>query len=74
MPLWILGRLSAGKRYSFFRLPAYVVIRRYYILFLYFHLITGKCNTLRITVINGVSNFFYVIHAVAMKIAAALGV
>lgn len=40
MPLWILGRLSAGKRYSFFRLPAYVVIRRYYILFLYFHVIT----------------------------------
>ena len=49
MPLWIPGRLSAGKRYSFFRLPAYVVIRRYYILFLYFHVITGDCNTLRIT-------------------------
>ena len=49
MPLWILGRLSAGKRYSFFRLPAYVVIRRYYILFLYFHVITVDCNTLRIT-------------------------
>ena len=25
---------------SLFRLPAYVVIRRYYILFLYFHVIT----------------------------------
>lgn len=29
---------------------------------------------MRITVINGASHFFYVIHAVAMKIAAALGV
>ncbi|VCY76445.1 hypothetical protein BANRA_05638 [Klebsiella pneumoniae] len=36
MPLWILGRLSAGKRYSFFRLPAYVVIRRYYFYFFIF--------------------------------------
>ena len=24
MPLWILGHLSAGKRYSFFRWAAYV--------------------------------------------------
>lgn len=37
-------------------------------------MLTVDCNTLRITVINGVSHFFYVIHAVAMKIAAALGV
>ena len=37
-------------------------------------MLTVDCNTLRITVINAVSHFFYVIHAVAMKIAAALGV
>jgi hypothetical protein len=45
--LWILGRLSAGKRYSF-SLARVRVIRRYYII-LYFHVITGGCNTLRIT-------------------------
>ena len=28
-----------------FRLPMYVVIRRYYILFLYFHVITDDFNT-----------------------------
>ncbi|MBX9561170.1 hypothetical protein FKF73_00210 [Aeromonas hydrophila] len=45
----------------FFRLPAYVVIRRYYILFLYFQAITDDFNTLRITAINGKYHFFYVI-------------
>ncbi|SWB05929.1 Uncharacterised protein [Klebsiella pneumoniae] len=74
MPLWILGRLSARKRYNFFRLPAYVVIRRYYILFIYFHVVTCDCNTLRITQINEYFHFYHLIHAVAMKIAAALGV
>ncbi|MDI4947603.1 hypothetical protein MJN87_24565, partial [Salmonella enterica subsp. enterica serovar Anatum] len=57
-----------------FSLGSVRVIRWYYILFLYFHVFTVDCNTLRITVTNGVSHFFYVIHAVAMKIAAALGV
>ncbi|WP_176212548.1 hypothetical protein [Salmonella enterica] len=32
-----------------FSLTRVRVIRRYYILFLYFHVITGGCNTLRIT-------------------------
>ncbi|HIF5920340.1 TPA: hypothetical protein ACX3MJ_005855, partial [Raoultella ornithinolytica] len=42
-------------------------IRWYYILFLYFHLITVDCNTLRITRINEKSHFSHLIHAVAMK-------
>ena len=45
---WILGRLSAGSVIAF-SLTRVRVIRRYYILFLYFHVITGGCNTLRIT-------------------------
>jgi hypothetical protein len=40
------GRLSAGSVIAF-SLAAYA-IRRYYI-FLLFHVITGDCNTLRIT-------------------------
>lgn len=43
-------------------------------LFFYFHVVTDDCNTLRITLIHERTPFFHLIHAVAMKIAAALGV
>ena len=49
---------------------AYVVIRRYYILFIYFQSYMC-CNTLRITN-KQIFPFYHLIHAVAMKIAAAL--
>ena len=50
------------------------VIPRYYSLFLSFHVITVDFNTPVLLVKTEYSFFFLLIHAVAMKIAAALGV
>ncbi len=73
MPLWILSRLSAGKRYSFSlaRVRGNTPVLPFISLF--------SCNYSGFLIPgyyceNEIFLFFLLIHAVAMKIAAALGV